>query len=61
VAVFFAPIFVFTVELGGWYLGVRTSDTSVVDKECGYIVVLPELLGGVLDAGGNLKGLRVPS
>src|SRR5215210_1517141 len=57
-AVFFAPIFVFAVELGGWYLGVRASDTSVFDKECWYVVVLPELLGGILDAGGNLE---VPS
>src|SRR5215218_3834474 len=55
VAVFFAPIFVFAVELGGWYLGVRASDTSVVDKECRYVVVLPELLGGILDAGRNLQ------
>src|SRR5215212_3343029 len=55
VAVFFAPIFVFAVELGGWYLGVCASDTSVFDKECWYVVVLPELLGGVLDAGGDLE------
>src|SRR5215210_858310 len=55
VAVFFAPIFVFAVELGGWYLGVCASDTSVFDKECWYVVVLPELLGGILDAGGNLE------
>src|SRR5215210_3433248 len=58
VAVFFAPIFVFAIELGSWYLGVCASDTSVFDKECWYVVVLPELLGGVLDAGGNLE---VPS
>src|SRR5215210_3559981 len=55
VAVFFAPIFVFAVELGGRHLRVRASDTSVVDKECWYVVVLPELFGGVLDADGNLE------
>src|SRR5215217_6844350 len=55
VAVFFAPIFVFAVELGGRHLKVRASDTSVVDKECWYVVILPELFGGVLDAGGNLE------
>src|SRR5215203_6712032 len=58
VAVFFAPIFVFAVELGGCHLKVRALHTSVFDKECWYVVVLPELLGGVLDAGGNLE---VPS
>src|SRR5918992_2776525 len=55
VAVFFAPIFVFAVELGGRHLRVRASDTSVFDKECWYVVVLPELLRGILDAGGNLE------
>ena len=54
-AIFLTPILVFAVELGGWYLGVRTSDTSVVDKECWYIIILPELFGGVLDAGGNFE------
>src|SRR5215210_7773539 len=58
VAVFFAPIFVFAVELGGCHLKVRALHTSVFDKECRYVVVLPELLGGILDAGGNLE---VPS
>src|SRR5829696_4374762 len=60
VAVFFAPIFVFAVELGGWYLGVCAYDASVVDKECWYVVVLPELLSGVLDAGGNLEVATLP-
>src|SRR5919107_6052093 len=55
VAVFFAPIFVFAVELGGRHLKGRASNTSVVDKECWYVVVFPELFGGVLDAGGNLE------
>src|SRR5919112_1868765 len=55
VAVFLAPILVFTVELGGRHLRVRVSDTSVVDKERWYVVVLPELFGGILDAGGNLE------
>src|SRR5215204_4013244 len=55
VAVFFAPVFVFAVELGGRYLGVRALDTSVVDKERWHVVVLPELFGGVLDAGGNFE------
>src|SRR5215203_3262782 len=55
VAVFFAPIFVFAVELGGRDLRVRAPNTSVVDKECRHVVVLPELFGGILDAGGNLE------
>src|SRR5215210_5370004 len=58
VSVFFTPIFVFAVELGGRHLRVRASNTSVFDKECRYVVVLPELLGGILDTGGNLE---VPS
>src|SRR5918997_2775403 len=58
VAVFFAPIFVFAVELGSRHLRVGASDTSVVDKECWYVIILPELFGGALDAGGNFE---VPS
>src|SRR5215217_7365318 len=55
VAVFFAPIFIFAVELGGWYLEVCASDTSVVDKEGRHVVIFPEFLGSVLDAGGNFE------
>src|SRR5215208_2680490 len=55
VAVFFAPIFIFTVELGGCDLRVYVSDTSILDKECWHVVVLPELLGSVLDAGRNFE------
>src|SRR5215218_5616598 len=55
VTVFFAPISIFAVELGGCDLKVHASDTSVLDKECRHVVVLSELLGSVLDAGRNFK------
>src|SRR5215208_1472035 len=55
VAVFFAPKFVFAVELGGCDLGVYASGTSILDKESRHVVVLPELLGSVLDAGRNFE------
>src|SRR5215210_2529028 len=55
VAVLFTPISVFAVELGGLDLGVRFLDAPVLDEEGGHVVVLPELLCGVGDAGGNLE------
>src|SRR5215210_2293189 len=54
-AVFLAPILVLTVKPGGRHLEVRTSDAPVLDEEGGHVIALPELLGGVQDAGGNLK------
>src|SRR5215207_1475536 len=55
VAVLFTPISVFAVELGGLDLGVRFLDASVLDEEGGHVVMLPELLCGIGDAGGNLE------
>jgi hypothetical protein len=55
VAILFTPIAVFTVKPGGRNLEVRTSDASVLDKERRHVVVLPELLGGVLDSTRYLK------
>src|SRR5215210_7969450 len=55
VAILFTPISVFAVELGGLDLSVRFLDAPVLDEEGGHVVVLPELLCGVGDAGGNLE------
>src|SRR5215203_519692 len=60
VTVFFAPIFIFAVELGGLGLGVRFLDAPVLDEEGGHVVMLPELLGSVLDAGGDLEVTALP-
>src|SRR5215203_1648322 len=60
VTVFFAPIFIFAVELGGLGLGVRFLDAPVLYEEGGHVVVLPELLGSVLDAGGDLEVTALP-
>jgi hypothetical protein len=50
-----APLFVFGVELAGLYLEIGSLDASVLNEEGGHVVVLPELLGGILDASGNLE------
>src|SRR5215211_846507 len=50
-----APLFVFGVELAGLYLEISSLNASVFNEEGGHVVVLPELLGGILDASGNLE------
>src|SRR5215218_8046108 len=55
VAVFFAPIFVFAVELGGRHLKGRASNTSVFNKGCCYLFFLPNFFGGAPDPKGNLE------
>ena len=37
------------------YLELRALDAPVLNKEGGHVVVLPELLGGIFDASGNLE------
>ena len=49
------PLFVLGVELAGLNLALGSPDAPVLDKEGRHVVVFPELLGSVLDTGGNLE------
>src|SRR5215218_5949492 len=49
------PLFIFGVELAGLDLALDSLDAPVLDKEGRHVIVLPELLSNILDAGGNLE------
>jgi hypothetical protein len=55
VAVLFTPELVLAVEPCSWHVLVCVTDAPVLNEEGRHVVVLPELLGGVLHAFGDLE------